>query len=82
VEGEGWSVGKEESEEERRERLLAILKSREWLKKKVGGNGEYQGDVDRGWDAGGDDEQERQTNTHTHIRDGESRQWETEETLS
>jgi len=42
VEGEGWSVGKEESEEERRERLLAILKSREWLKKKVGGNGEYR----------------------------------------
>ena len=38
--------------------------------------------MDRGWDAGGDDEQERQTHTHTHIRDGESRRWETEETLS
>ena len=48
----------------------------------MGGNGEYQGDVDRGGDSGGDDEQERQRHKHTHIRDGESRQWETEETLS
>ena len=82
VEGGKWSAGKEESEEERRERLLAILKSRELLKMKVGGNGEYQGDVDRGGDAGGDDEQDTHTHTHTHIRDGESRRWETEETLS